>query len=244
MSPWLAALGHVLLVVVVMLLNGSMTIYMLRKVLGHLHLRLGPTELGPAGIAQLIADILKLLTKEDRHPNKTDRWLYCLAPFIVFIPSLAAYAALPFSQTIIAADIHLGLLMTLGFISLLPLGIFAAGYASRNKYALIAAVRTVGGSIVYEIPLVLSCLVPVMLAGSLNLREIVLAQQSTVWYILPALPSAIIFFICALMETNQAPFDMAESESELISGFSTEYSAMRFGFMNIHLDHRSHTPPN
>ncbi|MCL2024862.1 MAG: NADH-quinone oxidoreductase subunit H [Coriobacteriia bacterium] len=230
---WSTAFVHVSCILAIMIFNGGITIYMLRKVLGHLHLRLGPTELGPAGIAQLIPDILKLLVKEDRHPNRTDYWLYCLAPAMVFMPVLAAYAALPFSETLIAADIHLGLLMTLGFVSLVPLGVFAAGYASRNKYALIGAMRAIGGSISYEIPLILACVVPVMLAGSLNLREIVLAQQASIWFVIPALPSAIIFFICALMETGQVPFDMAESESELISGFSTEYSAMRFGFMYL-----------
>jgi NADH-quinone oxidoreductase subunit H len=230
---WTTALIHVLALLLVMMVNGAFTIYMLRKVLGRLHLRLGPTELGPGGILQLIPDIVKLLVKEDRHPPATDRWIYILAPFIVFIPGLAAYAAIPFSDTLMGADIDYGLLMTIGFLSIIPLGIFAAGYASRNKYALIGAMRGVGAAISYEVPLVLAGLVPVMLAGSLNLHEIVLAQQHSIWYIIPALPSAIIFFISALMETGQAPFDLAEAETELISGFSTEYSAMRFGFMYL-----------
>lgn len=231
MNPWLAAFLHVLAIIGIMLLNGSMLIYMLRKVLGHAHLRLGPTELGPAGIVQLIPDIIKLLVKEDRHPHKSDKWLYILAPFIVFVPSLMAYAAIPFSNSLIAADIDLGALMMISFLTVVPLGIFAAGWGSYNKYALIGAMRAIGGSISYEIPLILAALTPVMLAGSLNLREIVLAQSSSVWYWLPCLPSLVIFFICALMETNQAPFDMAESEGELVAGFSVEYSAMRFGFM-------------
>ena len=233
MNPWLTALLHVLCILIIMLVNGSMTIYMLRKVLGHLHLRLGPTELGPAGILQLIPDIVKLLVKEDRHPARTERWIYILAPFLVFIPGLLSYAALPFSETLIAADINFGLLMTLAFLSLIPLGIFGAGYASRNKYALIGAMRTIGGAISYEVPLLLAAICPVILAGSLNLREIVLAQAGSIWYFIPCLPSVVIFFICALMETNQTPFDMSEAETELIAGFSTEYSAMRFGFMYL-----------
>ncbi|MDR1412809.1 MAG: NADH-quinone oxidoreductase subunit H [Actinomycetes bacterium] len=233
MSNLLKALLIALAGIVVMLVNGAFIIYMLRKVLGHAHLRLGPTELGPAGIAQLIPDILKLLTREDRHPNYSDRWLYCLAPIIVFVPSLTAFAFLPFSNTLIAADVNLGLLMMLAFLSLVPLGIFAAGWASRSKYALIGAVRAVGGAISYEIPLLLSALTPVLLAGSLNLRQLVLAQANSIWYILPCLPSAVIFFLCAQMETNQTPFDMSEAEGELVAGFSTEYSAMRFGFMYL-----------
>ncbi|MCL2492238.1 MAG: NADH-quinone oxidoreductase subunit H [Coriobacteriia bacterium] len=233
MNPWVLALVSVLLLLVIMLLNGSMIIYMLRKVLGHMHLRLGPTELGPAGIAQLIPDIVKLLVKEDRHPNKTDRWMYVIAPILVFVPGLMAYAAIPFSEDLIAADLSYGLLMTIGFLSIIPMGIFAAGIASYNKYSLIGAMRSIGASISYEVPLILSAIVPVMLAGSLNLREIVLAQADSIWFIIPAFPSAVIFFVCALMETANVPFDLAEAETELIAGFSTEYSAMRFGFMYL-----------
>jgi len=231
MNDWTRALIHVLVMLVIMMANGAFTIYMLRKVLAKLHLRLGPTELGPAGILQLIPDIVKLLVKEDRHPNVTDRWMYILAPFIVFIPGLTAYAAIPFSETLVAANIQYGLLMTIGFLSIIPLGIFAAGYAGHNKYSLIGAMRSVGGAVSYEVPLVLAGLTPVILAGSLNLGEIVLAQAGSIWYIIPCFPAAVIFFISALMETGQAPFDMAESESELIAGFSTELSAMRFGFV-------------
>jgi len=231
MNDWIRALIHVLTMLVIMMVNGAFTIYMLRKVLAAFHLRLGPTELGPGGILQLIPDIVKLLVKEDRHPGKTDRWIYLLAPFIVFIPGLTAYAAIPFSETLVAANIEYGLLMTIGFLSIIPLGIFAAGYASHNKYSLIGAMRAVGGAVSYEVPLVLAGLTPVILAGSLNLGQIVMAQANSIWYIIPCFPAAIIFFISALMETGQAPFDMAESESELIAGFSTELSAMRFGFV-------------
>jgi NADH-quinone oxidoreductase subunit H len=233
MNDWTRALIHVLSLLLVMMANGAFTIYMLRKVLGALHLRLGPTELGPKGILQLIPDIVKLLVKEDRHPNKTDRWMYILAPMIVFIPGLMSYAAIPFSETLVGANIDYGLLMTIGFLSIIPLGIFAAGYAAHNKYALIGAMRAVGGAVSYEVPLVLAAITPVMLAGSLNLGEIALAQANSIWYIIPCFPAAVIFFISALMETGQAPFDMAECESELIAGFSTEYSAMRFGFIYL-----------
>lgn len=233
MSMWLTALLHVLACVGIMLLNGSMLIYMLRKVLGYMHLRYGPTELGPGGILQLIPDIVKLLVKEDRPLNKSDKWIYRLAPFIVFVPALMAYAAIPFSNTLVAANLDLGLLMLLAFLSVIPLGVFAAGWGSYNKFSLIGAMRGIGGAVTYEIPLLLSALAPVILAGSLNLVDIVNAQVNSFWYWLPCLPSMVLFFIGALMETNQTPFDMSEAEGELVGGFATEYSAMRFGFMYL-----------
>jgi len=230
-NPWIQALLWVLMTIVIMLVNGAMIIYMLRKVLGHAHIRIGPQELGPFGLAQLIPDIIKLLTKEDRHPNKSDKWLYCLAPIIIFLPVLVGFGFLPFGYQMVAADVNLGLMMVLAFLTIVPLGVFAAGWASRSKYAVIGAVRSVGAAITYEIPMLVSVIPVVMMAGSLNLSEIVLAQANSIWFIIPALPSAIIFLICAQMETNQAPFDMTEGESELVAGFSTEYSAMRFGFI-------------
>jgi len=230
-NPWLQAILWVLMTIVIMLVNGAMIIYMLRKVLGHAHIRIGPQELGPFGIAQLIPDIIKLLTKEDRHPNNSDKWLYCLAPIIIFIPVLVGFGFLPFGYQMVAADVNLGLMMLLAFMTIIPLGVFAAGWASRSKYAVIGAMRSVGAVITYEIPLLVSVIPVVMMAGSLNLSEIVLAQANSIWFVIPALPSAIIFLICAQMETNQAPFDMTEGESELVAGFSSEYSAMRFGFI-------------
>ena len=233
MNIWLVALIRAVLILLVMLLNGAMAIYMLRKVLGHAHLRLGPTELGPAGLGQLIADIVKLLVKEDRHPNHSDRWLYLIAPFIVFVPTFVAFAFIPFSDKLVAANPSLSLIMMLAFLSLAPLGIFAAGWSSRSKFATIGAVRAVGGMITYEIPLLLSALPPVMLAGSANLQAIVTAQSTSIWYVIPCLPSFIMFLVCAQMEMGQAPFDMTEADQELVAGFATEYSAMRFGFMYL-----------
>ncbi|MCL2379481.1 MAG: NADH-quinone oxidoreductase subunit H [Coriobacteriia bacterium] len=231
MNVWLQALLWMLFVVTIMMVSGASIIYMLRKVLAAAHLRIGPNTLGPAGILQLVPDVIKLLTKEDRHPNFSDKGLYCLAPIIIFVPMLTAFAFIPFGPTMVAANVNMGVMMILAFLTLVPLGVFAAGWASHNKYALIGAVRSVGAAITFEIPLLLSVLPPIMLAGSMNLSEIVLAQANGFWFVIPALPSAVIFLICAQMETNQAPFDMTEAESELVAGFSTEYSAMRFGFI-------------
>ncbi len=231
MSPVLIAMLRVLAAVGLMLLNGVVLIYMLRKVLGHLHVRLGPTELGPAGMFQTLADVLKLLTKEDPTPGKVDRALYFLAPLIVFVPSLAAYAALPFSNTVIAADLDSGLLFTFAILSLVTLGIFAAGWASYNKWSLLGAMRSIAQQVTYEVPLLLAALPPVMIAGSINMADIVRAQQSSLWFFIPCFPAFLFFLVAGLVEANQTPFDMSEAESELVAGFATEYASMKFGLL-------------
>lgn len=220
----LAALG-------LMLANGVVLIYMLRKVLGHLHIRLGPTELGPAGMFQTTADVLKLLTKEDITPTNVDKGLFFLAPVMVFVPSLAAYAALPFSAKWTIADMDLGLLFTLAVLSIVPLGIVAAGWSSYNKWSLLGGMRAVAQQITYEVPMLLAALPPVMIAGSLNLGEIVRAQQGWTWFWLPCFPALLLYLMSGLIETNQTPFDMSEADSEIVAGYATEYSAMRFGLL-------------
>lgn len=219
----LAALG-------LMLLNGVVLIYLLRKVLGHLHIRYGPTELGPAGMFQTIADVVKLLSKEDPTPSAVDRALYFLAPGIVFVPSLTAYAAIPFSDRLVIADLNVGLLFTFAVTSLVPLGIVAAGWASANKWSLIGGMRSVAQQVSYEVPLLLAALPPVMLAGSLNMGDIVRAQEP-LWFFIPCFPAFVLFVIAGLVEVNQTPFDMSEAESELVAGFATEYASMKFGLL-------------
>ncbi|HSK47277.1 MAG TPA: NADH-quinone oxidoreductase subunit NuoH [Coriobacteriia bacterium] len=220
----LAALG-------LMLANGVVLIYMLRKVLGRLHLRLGPTELGPAGMFQTTADVLKLLTKEDPTPTHVDKVLYFIAPAIVFVPSLAAYAALPFSSTWTIANLDLGLLYTFAILSLVPLGVVAAGWSSFNKWSLIGAMRAVASQVSYEVPMLLAALPPVMIAGSLNMGDIARAQDGFVWFWLPCLPAFLLFIMAGLIEVNQTPFDMSEADSELVAGYATEYSSMKFGLL-------------
>jgi NADH-quinone oxidoreductase subunit H len=214
-----------------MLLNGVVLIYMLRKVLGHLHVRLGPTELGPAGMFQTMADVLKLLTKEDPTPAAVDRTLYFLAPAIVFVPSLIAYAALPFSPTWVIADLELGLLFTFAIMSIIPLGIVAAGWSSHNKWSLLGGMRAVAQQVTYEVPLLLAALPPVMIAGSLRLSDISRAQDGVIWFWLPCLPAFLFFIVASLIESNQTPFDMSEADSELVSGYATEYASMKFGLL-------------
>ncbi|TDB38729.1 MAG: NADH-quinone oxidoreductase subunit NuoH [Actinobacteria bacterium] len=228
----LAALG-------LMLGNGVVMIYMLRKVLGHLHIRLGPIHVGWKGTLQTVMDVLKLLTKEDVTPRAVDRWLFRLAPAVVFVPSLMAYAALPFSDTWRITNLDSGLLYTFTALSLIPIGILMAGWASANKWSLLGGMRAAAQQIAYEVPLLLSVLPIVMLVGSANLGTIVEAQQGTFlavlprWFIVNPLfwPTFLIFVVASLVESNQTPFDMSEAESEIVAGFATEYSAMKFGLL-------------
>ena len=236
MNPWLVAILRFLAALGLMLVNGVVMIYMLRKVLARLHVRLGPMDNGPYGMFQTVFDVLKLLTKEDPTPKAVDRWLFFLAPVIVFVPSLMAYIVLPFSRTWVIADMPLGLLFMFAVMSVIPLGILAAGWASNNKWSMVGAMRVVGSQISYEVPMLLAALSVVMMAGSLSLGDIVKAQSGTVlgviphWFVLN-LPAFALFFIAGLIESGQTPFDLSEAESELVAGFATEYSAMKFGLL-------------
>ncbi len=230
--PVLAAIG-------LMLANGVVLIYMLRKVLGHLHLRLGPMHVGPHGVIQTIADVFKLLTKEDITPTNVDKGLFFLAPAVVFVPSLMAYAAIPFSETWRITSLETGLLYTFAVLSLVPIGILMAGWSSANKWSLLGGMRAAAQQIAYEVPLLLSVLPIVMMVGTLDMVKIVQAQTDywlgfiPSWFVLHPLGflAFIIFLIAGLAELNQTPFDMSEAESELVSGFASEYSAMKFGLL-------------
>lgn len=228
--PVFAAIG-------LMLVNGVVLIYMLRKVLGHLHLRLGPMNVGPKGIVQTTADVLKLLTKEDITPAGVDRWMYMIAPVAIFVPSLLAYAAIPFSENLRITSLDTGLLFTFAVLSLVALGVISGGWASANKWSLIGAMRAAAQQIAYEVPLLLSVIPVVMIVGSLDLSEIVRAQTGAWlgiiprWFVFAQLPAFVLFTIASLAELNQTPFDMSEAESELVAGFATEYSSMKFGII-------------
>ncbi|HET6497651.1 MAG TPA: NADH-quinone oxidoreductase subunit NuoH [Coriobacteriia bacterium] len=237
MSAVMEVFLPVLLAIGLMLANGVVLIYMLRKVLGHLHLRLGPMHVGPKGLLQTVADVLKLFSKEDVIPSGVDRWMYRLAPTVVFVPSLMAYAAIPFSETLRITRLETGLLFTFAVLSLVPLGMIMAGWASANKYALLGAMRAAAQQVAYEVPLLLSVIPVVMIVGSLDLAEIAAFQNGLWmgvvprWFVFLLLPSFVIFLISALCELNQTPFDMSEAESELVAGVATEYSSMRFGLI-------------
>lgn len=207
-----------------------------RKFSGRLQSRIGPYLVGrPHGWLQPIADALKLLSKEDITPAKTDRFLFNLAPIWVVVMSLLGFAFLPLTMNWVLVNIDLGLLYFSAIGSLIVLGVFIAGWASNNKYALLSALRAAAQIVAYEVPLLLSLLVPAVLAGSLNFKDIILAQEKY-WFILFPLVgqiSGLTFLLAALAEGNRIPFDLSEAESELVAGFNIEYSGMKFAYFYL-----------
>lgn len=219
----------IFIVVNVVQLVVAYLIYVERKVIAHAQLRLGPMRVGWHGLLQPIADGLKLFLKEDIVPDKADRVVFVLAPVMVLVPALVVYAVLPFSATFYITQINIGLFFVLAISSLGVFGVVMAGWASNSKYSLLGALRSAAQMLSYEIFLGFSVIGPLMLAGSLNLQEIVHAQRD-VWFVFYQPVAFIVFFVAALAETNRAPFDLPEAETELVAGFHTEYSGMKFAF--------------
>jgi NADH-quinone oxidoreductase subunit H len=208
--------------------NALFLIWMERKVSAHMQLRLGPMEVGWHGAIQTIADALKLIGKELITPEEVDRPVYLLAPIVVFLPVLLCFLVIPFSSSLIIRDMNVGLVLILAFSTLSVLAILMGGWASNNKYAVFGAIRSVAQNVAYEIPLLISVMSVIIMVRSLRLTDIVAAQQSY-WFILVQPVAFILYVTCATAETNRAPFDLPEAESELVAGFHTEYSGMRFG---------------
>jgi NADH-quinone oxidoreductase subunit H len=204
-----------------------------RKFASRLQSRIGPQRAGwPIGYLQPIADAVKLLVKEDVIPQVADAKVFNLAPVVVLLPVLLVFAALPYGDNLILADLNIGVLYLLAVSSLSLIGIFMAAWGSKNKYSVLSGMRAVNQMISYEVPLVLSCLVPVVLAGSMRLADIVAFQEKTWFVFYPVLGQLafIVFLISALAESNRMPFDITEAESELVAGFMVEYSGMKFAF--------------
>ncbi len=210
-------------------LNGALLqIYLERKVQAVMQDRLGPLHTGPFGLLQTLADAIKLLGKEDIRAKFTDAPFFLAAPAIVFCPMLASYAVLPFARDIVGADLNIGLLYLTTLGSMTVLGIVIAGWASNNKYSLIGGLRSAGQLISYEVPQILSLVTVVLTVGSLSMVKLTEAQPGPLvnFFILPL--AFVTYFVAALAETNRNPFDLPEAESELVAGFLTEYSGMRW----------------
>ena len=220
------------LILAVVLTTSGLWIWGERKFAARLQTRLGPTIVGPFGLLQAVADVLKLLQKEDIIPAQADRALFNIAPVLAAFCALGVAAVIPFSPDVIASDLDVGVLYILGLGALTTIAIFLGGWASNNKFALLGGMRSVAQAISYEIPLVLAAMVPVILAGSLSVSDIVRWQAGhhmfALWPVVPGLPAFGIFFMAMLAESNRIPFDIPEAESELVGGITTEYTGIKF----------------
>ncbi|MFQ6110722.1 MAG: NADH-quinone oxidoreductase subunit NuoH [Nitrospinota bacterium] len=203
--------------------------YLERKIIGHIQVRLGPMRVGWHGLLQPIADGVKLFMKEDIIPTAADKWVFIISPIIVLMPAFVVYSVIPVTDRFWIADINIGLLFVIAVSSLGVYGIVMAGWASNSKYSLLGAFRCAAQMLSYEIFLGFALIGPLLLAGSLNMRAIVAAQSDLPFIVLQPL-AFVIYFIAGVAETNRCPFDLPEAETELVAGFHTEYSGMKFAF--------------
>ena len=217
----------ILIIVVPILLAVAYLTYAERKVIGAMQLRRGPNVVGPFGLLQPMADGAKLFLKETVIPSSANRAVFLVAPMLTFFLALVAWAVIPFGEGLVLADINVGILYLFAISSLGVYGVLMAGWASNSKYAFLGALRSAAQMVSYEVSMGFVIISVLVCVGSLNLTDIVEAQRG-MWFVIPLLPMAVVFFISTLAETNRHPFDLPEAEAELVAGYNVEYSAMTF----------------
>ena len=218
----------IVLLIVPLLLGVAYLTYAERKVIAAMHLRRGPNVVGPYGLLQPIADGMKLFFKETIIPTGANKGVFILAPMLTFSLALIAWAVIPVGDGLVIANINVGILYLFAISSLGVYGVLMAGWASNSKYAFLGSLRSAAQMVSYEVSMGFIIITVLVVAGSLNLSDIVMAQKNTMWFVIPLFPMAVIFFISTLAETNRHPFDLPEAEAELVSGYNVEYSAMTF----------------
>lgn len=221
----------ILVIVVPLLLSVAYLTYAERKVIGYIQVRIGPNRVGFRGLLQPFADLIKMIFKEIIVPTRSNKYLFIIAPLFSLTPALAGWAAIPFGQEIVLANMNAGVLFLFAMSSLGVYGVLIAGWASNSKYAMIGAIRSAAQTVSYEIAMGFALVGVLIASGTMNISEIVLSQHGGIWHwwFLPLFPLFMVFWIAGIAETNRAPFDLAEGESEIVAGFHVEYSAIGFG---------------
>jgi NADH-quinone oxidoreductase subunit H len=223
-------IAKIVAIAVPVILSVAYLTYVERKVIGYMQVRVGPNRVGPFGLLQPFADVIKMLFKEIVIPTGANRWLFFIAPMLSLAPALAAWAVIPFTDTLVLADIDAGLLYILAMTSVGVYGVILAGWASNSKYAFLGCLRSAAQIVSYEIAMGFALVGVLMAANTLNLRGIVEGQEggAAYWYVWPLLPLFVVYLISGIAETNRHPFDVAEGESEIVAGFHVEYSGITF----------------
>ena len=220
----------IVIVTIGVILTVAFSTYFERKVIGSMQSRVGPNRVGPRGLGQPFADVIKLLIKEIIVPASSNKFLFVIAPLLSLIPALATWAVIPLNGSFVIADINAGLLYVLALTSVGVYGVILAGWATNSKYAFLGAMRSAAQIVAYEIAMGFALVGVLMASGSLNLGDIVRAQEGGIWnwFLVPLLPLFLVYWISGVAETNRAPFDVAEGESEIVAGFHVEYSGVAF----------------
>jgi NADH-quinone oxidoreductase subunit H len=246
-NPWIAflvvPLVKIVVILLVVILMAAYLSFFERKILAYMQIRIGPNRVGPRGWLQPIADALKLFVKEDIFPSRAEKLVYLLSPVMITVPALVVFSVIPFGADTTffgllkqpippyLTDINIGILFILGVSSVGVYGVILGGWSSNNKFSLMGGLRSAAQLISYEVPMGFSVVAVLLMAGSLSMVKIVEAQkQAGVWFIFPGIVAFFIYFVCGVAETNRNPFDLPEAESELVAGFHTEYSGMKWAF--------------